>query len=350
MRLLQGLDPGANASDRVIMPPAHSFVVPPGCAENSIILSFPVAPEFAGMRLDLFIQTRIPRLSRTRAQRIVKACAYREDGVKSRASDLVQAGHTVYLVRPPFEEPSASRELPVVFEDQAIYAIDKPPGLPVHPSASYHRNTVSFILQEKFGYDAAPRIAHRLDRETSGLLLCAKSLAHERVLKYAFESRRMQKSYLAIVRGELAAESGTIDLPMARPEHGLHVLMEVRAGGLPAITDYSVRARAPGYTLVEMAPRTGRQHQLRVHLSALGHSIVGDKLYGPEREAPFLETIDSGLTPELIARLGHVRHALHAFRLRLEHPLTKRELALEAPLSADLVALWSRLGGDPHQV
>ena len=302
------------------------------------------------MRLDLFIQTRIPRLSRTRAQRIVKACAYRQDGAKSRASDLVQTGQTVYLVRPPFEEPSAPRELPVVFEDQAIYAIDKPPGLPVHPSASYHRNTVSYILQEKFGHAAAPRIAHRLDRETSGLLLCAKGLEHERVLKYAFETRRMQKTYLAIVRGELGAESGSIDLPMARPEQGLHVLMEVRTGGLPAVTDYRVRARAPGHTLVEMAPRTGRQHQLRVHLSALGHSIVGDKLYGPEREAPFLETIDSGLTPELIARLGHARHALHAFRLRLEHPVSKDELSLEAPLSPDLVQLWSRLGGDVRQV
>lgn len=329
------------------MPSARSFVLPPGCAENSIILSFPVAPEFAGMRLDLFIQSRIPRLSRTRAQRIVKACAYREDGAKSRASDLVQAGHTVYLVRPPFEEPAAPRELPVVFEDRAIYAIDKPPGLPVHPSASYHRNTVSFILQEKFGHAEAPRIAHRLDRETSGLLLCAKGPDHERTLKYAFETRRMKKSYLAIVRGELATASGTIDLPMARPERGLHLLMEVRAGGLPAVSDYRVRARAPGHTLVEMAPRTGRQHQLRVHLAALGHPIVGDKLYGPEREAPFLETIDSGLTPDLIARLGHARHALHAFRLELEHPVTKRQLALEAPLSPDLVLLWSQLGGDP---
>jgi 23S rRNA pseudouridine1911/1915/1917 synthase len=302
------------------------------------------------MRLDLFIQTRIPRLSRTRAQRIVKACAYREDGVKSRASDLVHAGHTVYLVRPPFEEPSAPRELPVVFEDQAIYAIDKPPGLPVHPSASYHRNTVSFILQEKFGYAAAPRIAHRLDRETSGLLLCAKGLSHERVLKYAFETRRMQKTYLAIVRGELRAEAGSIDLPMARPKQGLHVLMEVRADGMPALTDYRVRARAPSHTLLELSPRTGRQHQLRVHLAALGHSIVGDKLYGLEREAPFLEVIESGLTPELVARLGHERHALHAFRLQLQHPVTKRELALEAPLSPDLVQLWARLGGDPRHV
>jgi len=324
---------------------ALPFALPPGCAENSIVLAFPVAPEFAGMRLDLFIQTRIPRLSRTRAQSIVKACGYRQNGVKSRASDLVRTGETVYLLRPPFEEPAASRELPIVYEDETMMAIDKPPGLPVHPSASYHRNTVSFILQEQYGHAAAPRIAHRLDRETSGLLLCSRSPAHERLLKGAFEGRRMQKTYLAIVRGEMRDDAGTIDFSMARPDHGLHVLMVVRPDGLAAVTDYRVAERAGGHTLVELFPRTGRQHQLRVHLAAIGHSIVGDKLYGPEKEAPFLEVIERGLSPELIARLGHDRHALHAHQLTFEHPVTGASLTLEAPLSSDMVALWLRLGG-----
>ncbi|MEY4512130.1 MAG: hypothetical protein RLZZ450_4252 [Pseudomonadota bacterium] len=328
------------------MAPALPFALPPGCAENSIILSFPVPPEFAGMRLDLFIQTRIPRLSRTRAQGIVKACGYRQNGVKSRASDLVRAGETMYLVRPPFEEPATTRELPIVFEDETMLAIDKPPGLPVHPSASYHRNTVSFILQEKYGYQDAPRIAHRLDRETSGLLLCSRSPEHERLLKGAFEGRRMQKTYLAIVRGEMASDEGTIALSMARPDSGLHVLMVVRPDGLSAVTDYRVQERGGGHSLVELFPRTGRQHQLRVHLSAIGHSIVGDKLYGPEKEAPFLETIETGLTPSLVERLGHERHALHAHRLTFDHPLTGESLTLEAPLSPDLVALWARLGSN----
>ena len=111
------------------------------------------------------------------------------------------------------------------------------------------------------------------------------------------------------------------------------------------MTDYQVRARTRGHTLVELSPRTGRQHQLRVHLSAIGHSIVGDKLYGPEREAPFLESIETGLTPSLIARLGHDRHALHAFRLTFDHPVTGLPLTLEAQLAPDLVALWAALGG-----
>ncbi|MFT3922527.1 MAG: RluA family pseudouridine synthase [Myxococcales bacterium] len=326
------------------MASAGLFKLPPGCAENSIILQFPVAPEFAGMRLDLFIQTRIPRLSRTRAQKIVKACAYSEAGQRKRASDLVRTGETVYLVRPPFEEPSAPRDLPIVYQDEAMLAINKPPGLPVHPSASYHRNTVSFILRETYGAEQAPRIAHRLDRETSGLLLCAKTLEHERMLKYAFENRRMQKTYLAIVSGEMKGDQGTIDLAMERASQGLHILMEVRRGGLAAVTEYRVRARVPGHSLVELFPHTGRQHQLRVHLSAIGHPIVGDKLYGPEREAPFLEVIETGLTPELIARLGHERHALHAHKLSFQHPLSGAPMQLEAPLSPDLVALWNKLG------
>ncbi|HEX5657998.1 MAG TPA: RluA family pseudouridine synthase [Polyangiales bacterium] len=326
------------------MAPARPFTLPPGCAEDSIILSFPVPPEYAGMRLDLFIQTRIPRLSRTKAAKIVKACGYREDGAKSRASDLVRTGETQYLVRPPFEEPSAPRELPIVYEDETMMALNKPPGLPVHPSASYHRNTVSFILQEKYGYAEAPRIAHRLDRETSGLLLCSRSPEHERALKWAFEDRKMKKTYLAIVRGQMRDDTGTIDMPMARPDTGHHVLMAVRPDGLQAVTDYRVRARGPAHSLVELFPRTGRQHQLRVHLSAIGHSIVGDKLYGPEREAPFLESIQTGVTPALIARLGHDRHALHAHSLTFAHPSTGQPLTLEAPLSPDLVALWEQLG------
>jgi 23S rRNA pseudouridine1911/1915/1917 synthase len=96
--------------------------------------------------------------------------------------------------------------------------------------------------------------------------------------------------------------------------------------------------------LVELFPHTGRQHQLRVHLSAIGHPIVGDKLYGPEREAPFVEHIETGMTPELLARLGHERHALHAYRLTIEHPIHKEPITIEAPLTPDLVALWARLG------
>lgn len=323
---------------------------PPGCAPDSIVLSFPVPRELAGLRLDRFVQNRIPRLSRTRATEIVRACAYHEDGRRRRPSDRVREGEVVLLVRPRFREPDAPTTFGVLYEDEAVLVVDKPPGLPVHPSASYHRNTLTFLLRERYP-EQTPHLAHRLDRETSGVLVCARTLEDERRLKKAFERRAVHKTYLAIVRGRIEQDEGRVDLPLGRPDEGLHLLMEVRPDGAPSRTRWRVVARAPEHTLVALEPETGRQHQLRVHLAAIGHPIVGDKLYGPEGAQAFLEYIDSGMTPELAARLGHERQALHAHRLTIEHPRTGRELDLVAPLAPDLVALWERLGGTtPREV
>ena len=300
-----------------------------------------MAPEHAGQRLDRFIQHRIPRLSRTRAQEVVKACAYRADGTRRRASERVRAGETVILVRPAFEEPNVPRYFDVLYEDDAILAVDKPAGLPVHPSATYHKNTLTYLLRQQYG-DDAPQIAHRLDRETSGLLLCGRTREAERSLKIDFENRNVSKRYLAIVRGEMPDEAGRIALPMDRAKEGLHILMEVtpEGEGYPSITRYRVLARRDGATLVALAPESGRQHQLRVHLSALGFPIIGDKLYGPEGVQPFLDYIDTGLTDALLRRLGHERQALHAYELNFTHPSTGEPATLRAPLSGDLVALW----------
>lgn len=318
---------------------------PPAPAPPPIVLTFPVAREQAGQRLDRFIQSRIPRLSRTRAQEIVKSCAYREDGTRRRASERVRAGEIVTLIRPGFVEPDTPHHFDVVYEDDAVLAVDKPAGLPMHPTATYHRNTLTYLLRQRYG-DCPPHIAHRLDRETSGLVLCGKNLEAERALKQAFERRRVDKTYLAITFGEIAEEEGEIDAPMTSAREGLHVLMEIRAegdGGLPAKTGYRVLARAAGYTLLELAPETGRQHQLRVHLASIGHPIVGDKLYGEEGAQPFLDYIEEGMTESLRRRLGHDRQALHAHSVRLPHPISGAPMHLRAPLAADLRALWEDL-------
>ena len=272
---------------------------------------------------------------------MVKACAYRADGTRRRASERVRAGETVILVRPAFEEPNVPRYFDVLYEDDAILAVDKPAGLPVHPSATYHKNTLTYLLRQQYG-DDAPQIAHRLDRETSGLLLCGRTREAERSLKIDFENRNVSKRYLAIVRGEMPDEAGRIALPMDRAKEGLHILMEVtpEGEGYPSITRYRVLARRDGATLVALAPESGRQHQLRVHLSALGFPIIGDKLYGPEGVQPFLDYIDTGLTDALLRRLGHERQALHAYELNFTHPSTGEPATLRAPLSGDLVALW----------
>ncbi|MFO0693518.1 MAG: RluA family pseudouridine synthase [Polyangiales bacterium] len=316
--------------------------LPPGCDPDSILLSFPVVREQAGQRLDRFLQACIPRLSRTRANAIVRNCAYRETGVRRRPSDRVRYGETVIIVRPPMNEPDVSTAFGVLYEDEHILVVDKPAGLPVHPSASYHKKTLTYALRERYG-DPAPQIAHRLDRETSGIVVCGRTLEAERVLKRLFEEREMDKRYVAIVHGAMPDDRGRIDLSMGPASEGLHVKMEVREDGLHAVTDYEVLERKAGASWVALFPETGRQHQLRVHLSAIGHPIVGCKLYGPEGDQPFLDYIDEGMTPELEARLGHPRHALHAAGLVLPHPITGETLRLEAPVPDDLTALWARL-------
>ncbi|QQR92036.1 MAG: RluA family pseudouridine synthase [Myxococcales bacterium] len=187
-------------------------------------------------------------------------------------------------------------------------------------------------------------MSHRLDRETSGVLVCARDLPTERALKAQFEGRRVQKEYLAIVRGCVFEDQGTISLPMRHAEQGLHLLMETcnEGQGAQAETHFDVLERKKDKSLLRLRPHTGRQHQLRVHLSAKGHPIIGDKLYGPEGISPFFDYIDEGMTDTLRERLGHERHALHAHRLWIEHPGTGQNVEFVAPMPQDLLSLWER--------
>ena len=163
------------------------------------------------------------------------------------------------------------------------------------------------------------------------------------MIKRQFELREVHKEYLAIVRGSMPEDEGVIDRPMRRATVGLHNMMETCDEGLPARTRYAVIERKASATLVHLFPETGRQHQLRVHLAAIGHPILGDKLYGPEREAVFLEIIErGGMTDDLRERLGHTRHALHAHKVALRHPRTGERFAVMSPLAADLAELWDR--------
>ena len=322
----------------------HDLASPPGRAKDSIVIPYPVAPEHAGLRLDRFLQLRIPRISRTKAQLIIRTCAFRADGTRRKPNDVVRAGDTIFLIRERFEEPETPRDFTVVYEDEALYVLNKPAGLPVHPTATYHRNTVTYLLKQRFGL-TSPQICHRLDRETSGVLVCAKTLDDERFLKSQFERRKTEKEYVAIVQGEMTNDRGRVDLPLSPVKEGLHLLMEVRDDGESsrAETHFEVRARRRGHSLVALWPKTGRQHQLRVHLAAIGHPIVGDKLYGPYGEDAFREYIAQGLVvnDELRQRLGHDRQALHAQALTLIHPRTRDPITLHAPLADDLEALWN---------
>jgi 23S rRNA pseudouridine1911/1915/1917 synthase len=301
-----------------------------------------VRPEYDGWRLDHFLAARIPRLSRNRIQQMIRS--QRElGGLALRPASRVHAGAQVRLLRPAPEEPPVPRSFVVLHADDALLAIDKPAGLPVHATARFHKNTLVALLRERFG-DAVPIMAHRLDRETSGLLLLGVTPEASVALKRAFRERAVEKRYLAIVHGQ-PPDEGVCDEPLAPDTHsGIRVRMEVAAGGLPSRTRFRTCARRGAFSLVEARPETGRQHQIRAHLAALGHPVVGDKLYGVPPDV-FLEFIETGWSASLEARLLLPRHALHASAARFPHPRSGATTELSCPLAPDLAAFWDALPG-----
>jgi 23S rRNA pseudouridine1911/1915/1917 synthase len=258
--------------------------------------------------------------------------------------------------RPAPEEPDVPREVAVLAADESFYALDKPAGLPMHPTARYHYATLTAVLRERFP-DEKLQVCHRLDRETSGVLLVARTRAAGPALKIAFARRRVKKSYLAIVHGHLDEERA-IDLPLGLAGGAVRIKMAVRPveeGGLPARTRVVPRRALAGYTLVEAFPETGRQHQIRAHLDAIGFPIAGDKLYpderrfidwlGPHRrmggpEALLVEREEDDPPP---ADLPLPRHALHAASLEFPHPVTGETVSVRSPLPADLEAFLETL-------
>lgn len=251
----------------------------------------------------------------------------------------------IVIYRPPLPEPETPRTFGVLWEDEDLVVVDKPAGLPVHPTARYYENTLTALLGER--YTPKPTLTHRLDRETSGIIVCARSRAAERGMKAQFESRRVHKQYLALVRGRVEVDETVIDLPLELESTGkLRNRMRIAAPGegLTAETRVRVVAHARSTTLVAAEPRTGRQHQIRLHLHALGHAVVGDKLYGVD-EALFLGFCDNGLDEDMLAVLGLPRHALHAHRIQFVHPRTGASMEIESPLPADIRAHFEDDGG-----
>jgi 23S rRNA pseudouridine1911/1915/1917 synthase len=312
-------------------------------ARETISQRIEVPRECDGWRLDHFLKRRIGRLSRTRIQSIIATQVTLADGRRPRCSAAVRAGQIIHLDRPAPVEPEVPRRFEVLFEDDLVLAIDKPAGLPIHPTAKFWRNTLTAVLRERYPGQHM-EVAHRIDRETSGVLLVARSSSAASWLKRAFARRAVDKSYLALVKGQ-PPDSGVIDRPIRLLDTPTHVMMGVVADGLRAVTRFRVMRRFANHALLDVHPETGRQHQIRVHLATIGFPIVGDKLYGAG-EAWFMRACDEGLSPALLQVFdGLARHALHAHRLCFPHPRTRAPVSIESPLPADLVDYIAGLGG-----
>jgi 23S rRNA pseudouridine1911/1915/1917 synthase len=327
---------------RLVPPPEPAWVEPDREAVPLV-----VPRESAGQRLDRFLALRIRWLSRSRAQRIIEEGAVDQGGRRLRASHRVLAEQVVWLYRRPLPEPPPP-ELPVqvLHEDDALVVLDKPAGMTMHPTTRHRAHTLTDFLQRRYPGTVA-RIGHRIDRETSGIVLAARHLEADRALKGLFERRAVEKLYLALVRGRPAAASGVVDLPLAPNRDGrVHIRMETRADGLPSRTRYRVLLEAGPYALVAAEPLTGRQHQIRAHLAALGCPLVGDKIYDRDGDL-FLEWLEGGqrMTDDLRARLVLDRQALHAWTVALPHPTLGDRQRFVAPIPADMATLIGQYAG-----
>ncbi|MCB9898221.1 MAG: RluA family pseudouridine synthase [Planctomycetes bacterium] len=325
---------------------------------------YDVRDDEAGQRLDQFLAGRLVWRSRSSARKLLDEGLVELDDRSARPSRKVRAGErvVVHLPRPMRDrsllgklgqgEPETDPELPRLFEDEHLIAIDKPADLPVHPSGRLLHFTVITALHRQYRdfddpeRDVIPKLCHRLDLETSGVLLVAKThqaLVH---VQSQFERRTVEKEYLALVHGRVEPDEGLIDLPIG-PAHDPTVRHRraIRHDvGLPSRTRYRVARRWAEHTLLHIHLLTGRHHQIRVHVSSMGHPVVGDKIYG--RDEGIFERYGEGTITADDRRVLEVpRQALHSHALAFDHPVAGR-MRVVSPWPPDLAAYTERLGPD----
>ena len=309
-------------------------------------------PEDAdGSRLDVFLASRVPDRSRSALSRLVAEGRGRVDGRTAKKAGLsLDAGTEVEIVLPPPLPATPQAEpIPVeaLYEDEHLLAVLKPAGLVVHPGHGRGSGTLVNALLHRgtplapAGGALRPGIVHRLDRETSGVLLVAKTDTAHRALAAAFARREVRKTYLALVWGHPDPRAGTIDRGIGRSRSDRTRMAVGASGSRKAVTAYRTLEALPGFALLEVDLVTGRTHQIRVHFEALGHPVIGDTRYGGQ---PWRNLRD---TAKRAAILGFHRLALHATRIALTHPVTSRPLVVEAPMPPEMEALLAALRRTP---
>lgn len=290
-------------------------------------------------RLDHYLAERIPHLSRSQLKKLIQANKVLVSNQPAKPSATLQPGEVVVVFLPPAEPTTLSAEaipLNIIFEDPDLIVLNKPAGMVVHPAHGHASGTLVQALLARYpdlaqlvqiDPDSAhrPGLVHRLDRDTSGLMVVARTSAALKGLQQQFKARTVEKSYLALVFGQPESPQGIIDVPLGRdPRHPQKIAP--RPDGKPARTHYRQIERLGQYSLLEVGLETGRTHQIRVHLAWLKCPVVGDAIYGRRKNSLALK-----------------RHFLHAWRLQFQHPRTGDTLQFEAPLDAELEAILGQL-------
>jgi 23S rRNA pseudouridine1911/1915/1917 synthase len=297
-----------------------------------------VEPASAGARLDRWLTERFPGLSRARLQTLIRGGLVRVDGAVLKAAHRLRGGETVEIEIPP---PAAEELVPeptvlsVVYEDDHVLVVDKPAGMVGHPGAGRAHGTLAAAVLAHVptiagvGGPRRPGIVHRLDKDTSGLLVLAKTQAAYDDLVAQLAARTVTRRYLAVVHGRVRAAEGVVNAPIGRhPRDRVKMAVRPAGRGKRAVTRYRVLERFPHFTLLELHLETGRTHQIRVHLASLGHPVVGDQVYGKPR-----------LRPPVVLE----GYALHAAGLTFVHPAFRKAVECAAPVPARLERLLSHL-------
>jgi 23S rRNA pseudouridine1911/1915/1917 synthase len=309
-------------------------------------LTLVVTEDQSGRRLDQVLVSADPELSRTRVQGLIDQGLVRVDGSGAKASVKVKAGQVVTLVVPAVAPsdllPDATVCFDIIYQDEDLLVINKPPGLVVHPAAGHETGTLVHGLLAAchdlagIGGEARPGIVHRLDKDTSGLMIVAKNEAAHKALVEMFKERQVGKIYLALTLGWPKGDRGDIELPIGRHPVRRKEMSTRSTSGRPALTRYQVLGRfAPGLGYLKLKIMTGRTHQIRVHLAALGFPVLGDAVYG---KGLGVLKHGGGAIRDLVNR-----QMLHAHRLVLAHPCRGGRLEFEAPLPPDMALVLETL-------
>lgn len=311
-------------------------------AASHLMITSRLNADRSGERLDVFLARRLPQISRSRARQLIDAALVTVEGLEGRSSQRLATNDRI-LVQLPFEEKPGLLEpedidVVISYEDDDLLVVEKPSGLIVHPGHGHPTGTLANALLAlrpqlaTIGEAPRPGIVHRLDKETSGLLVVAKSQRAYRSLRRQLKDRHMRKRYLTLVGDASTLQEGVIEAPIGRHPRN-RKKMAVVSGGKEATTRYWLRERIGDHALLEVEPVSGRTHQIRVHLAAIGHPVLGDHVYG--RRTPYLS-----------------RQFLHAWKLSFRLPESERIVEVESPLPEDLTQVIStlRAGAAPIKV